>query len=175
MRSKTFVTTLMLAVLTTIAIAQQVTYDFDRAADFSTFKRYAWVRGTVLNDQLNHDRVVSAINAQLASRGLVQVQPADSPDVLVAYHASFDRNLQITGFSSGWGGYRFPASRTGSARAEEIVVGSLVVDVVNARTKTIVWRGSATRDIDVNASPEKRDKNINKAAEKLFKNFPPKK
>jgi hypothetical protein len=175
MRSKTFVTTLMLAVLTTIAIAQQVTYDFDRAADFSTFKRYAWVRGTVLSDQLNHDRVVSAINAQLASRGLVQVQPADSPDVLVAYHASFDHNLQITGFSSGWGGYRFPASRTGSARAEEIVVGSLVVDVVNARTKTIVWRGSATRDIDVNASPEKRDKNINKAAEKLFKNFPPKK
>ena len=172
---KTFVTTVMLAGLAAVALAQQVTYDFDRAADFSAFKRYAWVRGTVLNDQLNHHRIVSAVNAQLASKGLVQVQSDDNPDVFVAYHASFDRNLQITGFSSGWGGYRFPASRTGSARAEEIVVGSLVVDVVNARTKTIVWRGAATRDIDVNASPEKRDKNINKAAEKLFKNYPPKK
>jgi hypothetical protein len=64
--------------------------------------------------------------------------------------------------------------RSGTARAEEILVGSLVIDVVDARTRTIVWRGMASKDIDVDASAEKRDKNINKAAEKLFKNYPPK-
>jgi hypothetical protein len=35
-----------------------------------------------------------------------------------------------------------------------------------------VWRGTATKDIDVNAKPDKRDKSITKAAEKLFKNYP---
>ena len=175
MRIKTVVLTVTMAALAAVALAQQITYDFDRTADFSKFRRYAWVRGTIVDDQLNHDRIVSAINTQLASKGLIQVGSSDDPDVLVAYHASFDRNLQITGFSSGWGGYRFGGSRTGSARTDQIIVGSLIVDVVNVRTKTIVWRGAATRDLDVNASPEKRDKNVNKAAEKVFKNYPPKK
>ena len=44
---------------------------------------------------------------------------------------------------------------------------------VDARTKTIVWRGTATKDIDVNANPDKRDKNIAKTTEKLFKSYPP--
>jgi hypothetical protein len=171
MKIATFVSTVLLS---TIAVAQEISFDFDRATDFTAFKRYAWVRGTAINDEINHNRIVSAVNTQLGARGLIQVPPGDNPDILVAYHATFDKNLQINGFSSGWGGYRFAGSRMGSARAEEILVGSLVVDVVNARTKNIVWRGMATKDIDVNASPDKREKNINRAAEKLFKNYPPK-
>jgi hypothetical protein len=49
----------------------------------------------------------------------------------------------------------------------------LIVDVISARTKTIVWRGTATKEINANANPEQRDKNINRAAAKLFKNYPP--
>lgn len=109
----------------------------------------------------------------LAARGLVKADAGAQPDVLVAYHASFNRNLQISGFSSGWGGHRFAASRSGSARAEEILVGTLVPDLVDAKSRTIVWRGIASKEVDVKASPEKRDKNINQAAEKLFKNYPP--
>jgi hypothetical protein len=163
-----------MALLGTIAFAQNVTYDFDKAADFSKFKTYAWVHGTELKDELNHKRIVNAIDAQLASEGLAKVENAATADVLVAYHASFDKDLQINGFSSGWGGYRFGPSRTGSARVEEILIGTLAVDLVDAKTKTIVWRGMATKEVDVKASPEKREKNINKAAEKLFKNYPPK-
>jgi hypothetical protein len=123
---------------------------------------------------LNDKRVVSAIDAQLALKGLVKVDSPADADVAVAYHATFDRDLQINGFSSGFGGYRFGGNRSGTARAEEILTGTLAVDVVNARTKTIVWRGIANKDIDVNANPEKREKNINKTAQKLFKNYPPK-
>jgi hypothetical protein len=157
----------------TVAFAQSVTYDFDSTADFSRLKRYAWVPGTNLSDELNHKRVVSALDAQLAAKGLSRVEAATEADVLVAYHASFDRDLQLSGFSSGWGGYRFGPARSGSARMEAILVGTLAVDIVDAASKTIVWRGIATKDIDVTASPEKRDKNIKRAVEKLFKNYPP--
>ena len=173
MRIATFVTTACVALLGTIAFAQNVTYDFDKATDFSRFRTYAWVRGTEIADPLNHNRIVNAIDAQLASRGLTRVEAGATPDILIAYHASFDRDLQITGFSSGWGGYRFGGNRSGTARAEEILVGTLAVDMVDARTRTIVWRAMATKDIDVKANAEKRDRNIQKAAEKLFKNFPP--
>ena len=156
-----------------VALTQNITYDFDKAANFSSFDTYTWVRGTVLADQLNHKRVVDAINAQLVAKGLSRVESAAHADLLVAYHATFDRDLQVTGFSSGWGGYAFRGSRSGVARTEQILTGTLVVDMVDARTSTIVWRGIATKEIDVNDKPEKRDRNITRAAERLFKNYPP--
>ena len=161
------------ALLGTITFAQSINYDFDKSANFAAFKTYSWVRGASLPDALNDDRIVGAINAQLASKGLRLVEAKANPDLLVAYHAAFDRDLQITGFSSGWGGYRFPGSRTGVARTDEIITGTLIVDIVDAETRTIVWRGTATKEININAKPSQREKNINRAAEKLLNNFPP--
>jgi hypothetical protein len=173
MRFRTFATTVGLAVMGTMALAQNVTYDFDRSANFAGFKTYAWVRGTNLADELNHKRVMRAIDTQLSAHGLAKAESTATADVLVAYHTSFDRNLQISGFSSGFGGYRFGGNRSGTATVDEIVVGTLAIDLVDAKTRTIVWRGMATKEIDARASAEKRDKNINRAAEKLFKNYPP--
>jgi hypothetical protein len=173
MRTAILATTTCLTMLGTIVLAQNVTYDFDKAASFSRYKTYTWVRGTSLGDELNHRRVVNAVEAQLASRGFAKVDSGADPDVLVAYHASFDKDLQINGFSSGWGGYRFGASRMGTARVEEILTGTLAVDIVDAHTRTIVWRGVASKEVDTKASPEKRERNINRAAEKIFSNYPP--
>jgi hypothetical protein len=157
-----------------VSAQSSVTYDFDRSANFAGFKTYAWVAGTEVGDRLIHERIVGAVDAQLAQRGLSKAPSADTADVLVAYHASFDKNLRINGFSSGWGGYRFGGMRTGTATTEEILVGTLVIDLVQANTKTIVWRGTATGEVNTKANPEKRDKNINRAAEKIFKNYPSK-
>jgi hypothetical protein len=173
MRIAICATVLGFAMLGTIAVAQSVNYDYDRSADFSKFKTYAWVRGTNLNDELNHKRVVGAIDAQLVSKGLSRVESQSHADVLVAYHANFDDNLQINGFSSGFGGPRF-GNFSGTATTQRIVTGTLVVDMMDARTRAIVWRGFAEHDVNPGAKPEKRDKNITKATEKIFKNYPPK-
>ena len=155
--------------LGTVAVAQQVSVDFDRSADFSKFKTYAWADGTPVQDDLNHKRIVRAIEEQLTIKGMAKA--ASDPDVLVAYHASFDRDLQITGFGSGW---FYGAGRSMSARAQEIVVGTLVVDLMDASTRSIVWRGMAASDLNPAASAETRDKNVTRAVAKLFKNYPPK-
>jgi hypothetical protein len=165
--------TVLLALTSSTAFAQDVTYDFDKSADFSQLHSYLWVRGTPVNDELNHKRIVEAIDQQLKSKGLEKVEASEGPDVYVAYHAAFSTDLEVKGFSSGWGGYRFGPARSGTARVEEILIGTLVVDIVDAKTGTILWRGVATKELDVKASPEKRDKNINRAAEKLLKNYPP--
>ena len=167
----TLMGTAMAALLSTTLMAQDVSYDYDRSVDFTKLKTYAWVPGTNLSDELNHKRIVDAIDAQMAMKGLVKVDSGTNADALIAYQTAFDKNPQINGFSTGWAGYRF--GRTGSARVEEVVVGRLAVVMIDAKTHTLLWRGIATRDVDANASPEKRDKNINKAAEKLFKKYPP--
>jgi Domain of unknown function (DUF4136) len=174
MRTATLATSVCLTLLGTIALAQTVTYDYDRAANFSTFRTYAWTRGTELPDELNHARIVRAVDAQRAAKGLTKVDPAANPHVLVAYHASFDTNLQIDGFSSGLGPPFGWGNRSGRARVHEVLVGTLVVDVIDAGAHAIVWRGTATSDIDPNAKPEQRDKKIARATERMFRNFPPK-
>ena len=156
-----------------IAPAQEISYDYDQSADFNAFRTYAWVRGTELDDELNHKRIVDALDAGLAAEGLSKVEATADPDLLVAYHARFGRDLEIQGFSSGWGPYRFGANRYGSARVDEILVGTLVVDMVDAETNDIVWRGTATKEIDTDASPEKREKNIRRAVEKILDKYPP--
>ena len=173
MRIKTVASIFSVMLLGTMALAQNITYDFDRTANFAAFRTYAWVPGLVTIDELNHMRVVNAVNAQLAAKRLRVVSRTEQPDLLVAYHATFDKDLQISGFSSGWGPYRFGINRSGVARAEEILTGTLAVDLVDSRTNTIVWRGTASKDIDTKADPRKRERNLMKAAERLFKNYPP--
>lgn len=169
MRIATMVGTAGLALFSSSAMAQEISYDFDRSANFSSIKTYAWVTGHTVKDDLNHKRIVAAIDAQLAAKGLGKVEQSANPDVLVAYHVGFARDLQISGYGSTWGG---PRSRPISARAEQVTVGTLAVDLRDAKTKSVIWRSSATRDVDADASPEKRDKNLNKAAEKMFEHYP---
>jgi hypothetical protein len=167
-------------VLGMLASAQTVTYDYDKTTDFSKVKTYAWVRGINLDfDDLTHKRIINAVDGQLASKGLTKVEPSENPDVLVAYYAIFNKELLINWFSSGWGGdfggFGFDRDWSGSARAEEEWIGTVVVDMKDVKTRTVVWRGIARKEVDVKASPDKRDKAINKAAEKLLKDYPPKK
>ena len=173
MRTTSFVTAAATLVLTgTTVLAQNVSYDFDKSTDFSKFKTYALVRGTVLADEINHNRIVSALNAQLEAKGLAPAGTPATADLLVAYHATFDRDLEISGFGTGFGPYRF-GSRSGVARTEKILTGTLAVDIVDSRTNAIVWRGTASNEIDAKADPKKRERNISRAAERLFKNYPP--
>jgi hypothetical protein len=44
--------------------------------------------------------------------------------------------------------------------------------MADPETKSIIWRGVASKDLDANASPEKRDKGVNKAVAKMFEKYP---
>jgi hypothetical protein len=168
-----FVCVFAVMCLGTIVLAQQVSVDFDRSADFSKFRTFAWAKGTPVADAFNHKRIVNAIEQQLTGKGLANVTMQTPPDLIVAYHASFDRDLQITGWGSGDYGPFYGAGRSMSARAQQVVVGTLVIDLSDAATSAMVWRGMAASDLNPAASAERRDKSVNKAVAKLFKNYPP--
>src|SRR5262249_19731727 len=161
MRFATLIGTAAL-LLSTSARAQDVSYDYDKTVDFTALKTYAWTKGTTVQDELNHKRIVSAVDAQLAAKGLRQVEPGASPDVLVAYNAGARDEFEVSG--TGVGAYR--PGRWGSARVSQVAVGALAVEIIDPKTGSAVWRGVATKDLDLKVSPEKREKNINKAAEK---------
>ena len=164
-----------LALTSATASAQKVTYDYDKATDFTKIRTYAWVHTREeVQDELNHKRIVNAVDAQLSAKGLTKVQEGGMADVLVAYGVGIDRNLEINGSSSDWGGPLYRGNRTGSARTQEVMTGTLVVAMADPETKSVIWRGVASKDLDQSASPEKRDKNLNKAVAKTLEKYPPK-
>jgi hypothetical protein len=168
-----------LVVTTGSAWAQKVSYDYAKGTDFSKYKTFAWAEGTHVQDPLVHARIIGEVEAQLAKKGLTKTE--SNPDLYVVYHVAFDTQKDISTFSSGYGygGYGWGwgggwGTGTTTTTVRDIVVGTLVLDMADAAQKQVVWRGIATKTgVDVQAKPEKRDKNIRKGAEKLLKNFPP--
>jgi hypothetical protein len=82
--------------------------------------------------------------------------------------------LSSTATFAAWGfrdGLRNLRWRSGS---KYVLMGMLVVNLVDPGTGAMVWRGMASGDVDANASPEKHDKKIHEAVQKIFRGYPPK-
>jgi Domain of unknown function (DUF4136) len=159
----------------TALAAQKTSFDYDKTATFSAFKTYALKDGTKVGDPLIDNRITAAIESQLAAKGLTKNDA--KPDVTVIYHVAFDKQKNITAYSTGGGpyGYRWGGGwGTTDVRVNEILVGTLVIDVADANKSAVVWRGMGVKEVDVQAKADRRDKNINNAVQKILKDFPPK-
>jgi len=147
--------------LATIAYAQKVTFDSNPSAPFASYKTYAWTQGTSTADSLMEQRIHEGVAAQLALKGLTPTNA--TPDLFVATHAVTQDHPQLLVNGFGWG-------LGGVASVENYTVGTLVVDLYDAKTRQMVWRGVATDS--VSSKPQKNAERINKAIEKMFAKYP---
>lgn len=76
-------------------------------------------------------------------------------------------------YGYGWGGGGW-AGGTSTTSVREILIGTLVIDMADAKKNELAWRGMGVKEVNTQAKPEKRDKSINEAVKKIFKNYPPK-
>ena len=152
----TLALTVLLGLLATPAQlrAQKTSYDHDPSADFSRFRTYAWTQGTPAPEAFLHQRIVAAIDSQLAAKGLTRSDA--NPDLYVTYHTVMDVQKSITGFGTnhgpfgfGWGG----GLDSINLNLNEVPVGTLVIDLGDAATRHLVWRGMGVQDVDVHAKP----------------------
>jgi hypothetical protein len=166
------------------AAAQDVRFNFDKEADFTKFKTYKWVpiQGATQVNELLDGQIKAAIDAELAKKGLSRVE-ADNADLLIGYQAAVTQEKEFTSYSSGWGAgpgfyrggwYGAGGMTTTTGSTSTIYIGSIGVDMYEAAKKSLAWRGMVSKTIDQNAKPDKQQKNLAKAMEKLFKkNYPP--
>lgn len=177
---------LMLALLLAGAVtaqAQDVRYNFDKQANFGSFRTYKWVtvKGAAAPNELADLQIKATVDAELAAKGLTRTD-ADTADLYVAYHAAVNTEKQYTSFDTGWGygpgwygggWYGGGGMSTTTGQTSTIYIGQLAVDVYASSAKTLIWRGVVSKTIDTKAKPEKQQKNLTKAVTKLFKNYPP--
>jgi len=164
---------LVLALLASgTAPAQDVSTNSMPGADFSKYHTYKWVtiEGATYPNQIVDTQIKNSIDSQLAAKGLTKAD-GDKADLYVGYQGSIDKQKQWNAYATGglrWGGGMANAS------SSTISVGTLVLDMYDPSTKQLVWTGRVTKTLDPNANQEKRQKNLDKAMQKLLKNFPPK-
>jgi hypothetical protein len=174
----------LLLVIAGAARAQDVRYNFAKDADFSKFKTYKWVaiKDAQPVDDITDKQIKEAIDAVLATKGLEKTT-SDDADLYIGYQTAIGQEKQYTSFNSGWGygggwgggwyggGGMNSSMTTGSTST--IYTGQLALDMYDRNGHDLVWRGVASKTIDTKAKPDKRQKNLNKAAAKMLKNYPP--
>lgn len=154
--------------------AQQVKTDYDRSANFAQYKTYSWEQ-VKTQDPLVVDRIKTSVNAVLASKGWTQVESGGDVSI-IAMEMTRDKqtlNTYYDGFGGGWGWRRFGGGGFGetTTTTDTYKVGTLVVDLFDTKTKTLIWRGCASDTLS--NSSDKNIKNLDKGVDKMFKRFPP--
>lgn len=165
-------------------VAQDVRYDFDKDQDFSKYKTYKWVpiKDADQPDELTAKQITAAIDAVLARKGLTKTD-SETADLYIGYQTAIGSEKQFTSYNTGWGygpgwgggwyGHGGMSTTTTYGSTSTVYVGQLDLSMYDSTQKKLVWRGVATKTLDPKAKPDKKQKNITKAADKLLKNFPP--
>lgn len=152
--------------------------DYDPGTDFSKYKTWTWLAGSKPSekdvDSLTQQRIQGAIEAELPKRGLAKA--AEGADVTAAFHISVQRKIESSpatlSLGYGWGPAHVGVSKSPTKTWDE---GTLVLDLVDAKTKTLLWRGTAVGTVHPDSSPEERQQRIHTVVAQLLEGYPPRK
>jgi hypothetical protein len=168
-----------------------VNTDFALDQDFSQFHRYAWhpdgVKKSASLDALGGDifdnRVRRAVEDILASKGMSRGEPADfyiNYSVVTEDRMSVQTYDTYAGYGPGWGyprwgygPYYYPYGGGTQTSVYYYKQGTLIIDVVDAKTNKLAWRSTAEGPVDLEGTPEQREQGLRKAIGKMFERFPP--
>jgi hypothetical protein len=152
------------------ACAQKITMEFDQAVDFSNFKTFAIRDGELnsknpaLNSPLVKKQIDADIERALEARGLTEV--SGPSDLNVRYHFGAARKAQVETYPAGWYGFRTRVVRVPYSE------GTLVIDLRDPGTRSLVWRAIATED---KSDASKIEGKLDDMVKKSFDKYPPKK
>jgi hypothetical protein len=161
--SRTAVWSVLFLVSLGTSLAQQVKTDFDHQANFSQYKTYSWQTIKPANS-LWDARIKSAVDAQLAAKGWTQINSGGDVAIVAIATSHTEKTLQT--FYDGIGGMG-----EATTTEQDYKEGTLVVDMYDAKTKQLIWRGSSEDTVSNNA--DKNEKNLDKGVAKMFRKFPP--
>jgi len=168
--------------LAACAPSLKVNSDYDKSVDFSKYKTFTLYQSDSSNSAispLNQDRIRNAVIAAMQSKGFVEA--TGSPDLLVNTVAILKDKVALSSNTNyyGYGGVYRPyywgggmgGSSSTTYNIDHYKDGSLIIDVVDANTKKLLWQGIGNKEIDNPIkNPDVEAPNI---VNKIMAGFPP--
>lgn len=178
MRRLPGLTVAAIAALTITGCAtMNVSSHVERGLDVGQYRTYGWGPADALptgdarldKDPFFQDHVQGEVEKALAARGFAG-SDAGTPDLLIHYHANISERIDIDRIDSARG---YCYSDGCSPPVVEYEAGTLVIDVVDARTNRLIWRGWARNSVKVMLNnQDTMARQINEAVTRMFTGFP---
>lgn len=155
----------------------RVLSDYDKDANFGTFKTYAFYKTGIDKAQisdLDKKRILNAIDAEMSSRGFVK---STSPDILVSIFTKEKERVDIYNnywggqFGWGWNPYYWGGGRNGNISTS--TEGSLYIDLIDANSKELVWQGRGIGTLSNTSNIEKKEQRIREFVSQILEAYPP--
>lgn len=164
--------------------AQTVRANWKLNAPFATYKTYAWQPGTETNHPFYRQYVDEYVNYALtAKKKMGRVSESQSPDLLVQYHFATQNTVDTTttywsgggGWGGwGWGGWGWGMGGPGYVQTQQHprTIGILTLDMIDAKTNQLVWRGQAIED-NIAVAGKNEEKQVAMSVYKMLQRYPP--
>ena len=155
----------------------QVSSHVQRDVDFARYRTYDWGPPDALptgdprldNNPFFKDHMQGAVEKELAARGL-ELSSGRPADLLIHYHASVTQRLDVNRIDQRYG---YCYGDDCNVRVTEYEAGTIVLDLVDARTDRLVWRGWARDSIDgVIDNQQRMERMINQAVTRMMALLP---
>lgn len=159
--------------------SMKVQTEFNKATNFKSYRTYAWIRqppgpeqAPAVRDPRIREAVIGGIDRGLASKGMTKVELEQNPDLLVAVHGWANSRIDVKSYGYAYGPTpygMYPVLATPAVDVREYRDGTMIIDLVDASTKQMVWRGTATDTFSPGAEAQK----AGEAVEKTLAEYPP--
>jgi len=174
---KTGTVTSLVLLLAGCAATMTVSSHAERNLDFARYRSFAWGPADPLpkgdprldRNPLFKDRLQGAVEKQLAQRGIALA--AGDADLLIHYHANVTHRMDPNQFDRA-NGYCATVDCVPSPVSYES--GTLIIDIVDARSQRLIWRGWAQSDVeDLLRGPDSMTRTIDEAVTRIVRRLPP--
>jgi len=167
MKIKIVLCTLIACISSAIALGQTVSVNYNQSQSFTPYHTYAW--GSNNTNQIQNSILAQVaqqdIDTALQGKGLQKVQEDQKPDLLVTASGGLKQQTSYTAMGMrGFGG------GMGSITPQQNVIGTMIVDLFDAKTQSLVWRGIAQDTLSNNGN--KNQQIVQKGVQKMFKQWP---
>ncbi len=167
MKTKFALCTMILCSAAAVAVGQAVSVNYNQNQSFSQFHTYAWgsENANKVQNSILAQAAVQDVDAALQGKGLQKVEESQKPDLLVTANGGMKEQTSYTAMGMrGWGG------GMATVTPQQNVIGTLIVDLYDSKSQSLVWRGIAQNTLNNNGS--KNQQLVQKAVTKMFKQWP---
>lgn len=163
---------LLLVLLLSSCSSVRVVSDFDKEVDFSNYQTYAFHKPSVdaakISD-LDKRRILRAIDYELTEKGMVK---SEDPQIIIGIYTKEQERVDIYQGYYNWGWYPYYHPFGPSSHVSKTTQGTLFIDILDAKTKNLIWQGIGYSDL-VTGDMERKEKRINEIVAKILAVYPP--
>ena len=163
---------LLILLLSSCSSSVRVVSDFDKEVDFTNYNTYAFHKPSVdaakISD-LDKRRILRAIDQELTEKGMVK---SESPQIIIGIYTKEQERIDIYQNYHTWGWYPYYYPYGASSHINQSTQGTLFIDILDAKTKNLIWQGIGYSDL-VTGDMERKEKRINEIVAKILTAYPP--